>query len=94
MAQRRRPKATPPWSSEAASLGAELRTRRKSLGLTQAELARFAGCGLAYLYELETGKPTMRLDKLLDVLHALGLRLRLERGKGTLVTDQPTGSSS
>jgi y4mF family transcriptional regulator len=85
MAKRRPP---PPWSTEAIALGQALRARRKSLGLTQAELARFAGCGLAYLYELETGKPTMRLDKLLDVLSALGLRLRLERGKGALLTDE------
>ena len=39
-----------------ARLGAALRNRRKSLGLTQQELARLAGCGLAFLYELESGK--------------------------------------
>jgi HTH-type transcriptional regulator / antitoxin HipB len=96
MASRRRqaPPPTPaPWAREAAQLGATLRARRKALGLTQEDLARFAGCGLAFLYELETGKPTLRLDKLLDVLQVLGLALRLEHGKTPLVVIADAESS-
>lgn len=66
------------------ALGRALRRRRKELGLTQAALARFAGCGLAFLYELESGKATVRLDKLLAVLQVLGLTLRLEPGREPL----------
>ena len=68
-------------------LGAALRNRRKSLGLTQQELARLAGCGLAFLYELESGKATVRLDKLLGVLGVLGLELSLVEGKDALGVD-------
>jgi y4mF family transcriptional regulator len=68
-------------------LGAALRNRRKSLGLTQQELARLAGCGLAFLYELESGKATVRLDKLLGVLGVLGLELSLVEGKNALGVD-------
>ena len=71
----------------AAQLGAALRARRKSLGLTQRELARLAGCGLAFLYELESGKATVRLDKVLAVLDVLGLELSLVEGKNALSVD-------
>jgi HTH-type transcriptional regulator / antitoxin HipB len=70
-------------------LGTAIRGRRKALGLTQEALARFAGCGLAFLYELETGKPTVRLDKLLSVLQVLGMTLRLEPGREPLTIEMP-----
>jgi HTH-type transcriptional regulator/antitoxin HipB len=70
-----------------AHLGAALRARRKSLGLTQEELCRLAGCGLAFLYELESGKPTVRLDKVLAVLGVLGLELSLAEGRHPLRVD-------
>jgi y4mF family transcriptional regulator len=68
-------------------LGAALRARRKSLGLTQEELCRLAGCGLAFLYELESGKATVRLDKVLAVLGVLGLELALAEGRHPLRID-------
>ena len=58
--------------------------RRRELSMTQIEVARLAGCGPDFLYDLENGKPTLRLDKLLDVLSVLGLELRLADGKGAL----------
>ena len=86
--------SSPSWADDAARLGLALRTRRKALGLTQYDLARFAGCGVAFLYELETGKPTLRLGKLLDVLHVLGLSLRLDRGKVPLAIAQELDDES
>lgn len=71
----------------AAPWARALRARRKALGLTQRELSEYAGCGPAFLYELEQGKQTLRLDKLLDVLEVLGLRLRMEPGGRGLVVD-------
>lgn len=65
-------------------LGLAIRRRRKELGLTQQALAELAGCGLAFLYDLERGKPSVRLDKVLDVLDVIGLELRLEEGRGGL----------
>jgi HTH-type transcriptional regulator/antitoxin HipB len=80
-------KATKPVSPT-VSLGLALRRRRKSLGLTQEELGRLAGCGLAFLYELESGKPTVRLDKVLAVLGVLGFELSLVEGKRRLGIDE------
>jgi len=69
------------------TLGRAVRARRRALKLTQAELAHLAGCGLAFLYDLEVGKPSVRLDKVLDVLGALGLSLRIEPGRVLLALD-------
>lgn len=62
------------WRS-GKQLGAAVRGARACMGLTQAELARRAAVGLKFLYELESGKDTLRADKVLDVLDALALRL-------------------
>jgi HTH-type transcriptional regulator/antitoxin HipB len=68
----------------ATRLGSELRARRKLLRLTQEELAVLAGCGPDFLYDLERGKPTVRLDKLVPVLDVLGLELKVgPRGPAT-----------
>lgn len=59
----------------AAALGAAVRARRRRLGLRQEELADLAGCSERFVHTLETGKPTVRLDKVLAVLTVLGLDL-------------------
>ncbi len=66
-------------------LGESIRNRRKALSLTQRELADFASCGEAFIHLLEHGKPTVRLDKVLDVLYALGLQFKLEEGKEKII---------
>lgn len=65
-----------PITSE--QLGAAIRAARKAQGLRQDELAGAAGVGLRFVVELERGKPSVQLDKVLAVLAALGLTLRVE----------------
>lgn len=60
--------------------GAQVRTRRRALGLTQQEVAELADVAVRTVHAVETGKATVRLDALLAVLSAVGLRLTLERG--------------
>ena len=74
-------------SSRSGAFGATVRQRRKQLGITQQELAELAECGALFVLQLEHGKPTVRLDKLLAVLNVLNLQLRLEIGNGGLVAD-------
>lgn len=62
------------WRS-GEQIGAAVRGARERMGLTQAELARRAAVGLKFLYELESGKDTLRADKVLDVLEVLALEL-------------------
>lgn len=52
-----------------------IRQRRKSLKLTQVELSEKSGTGLRFIRELEKGKPTLRMDKVNDVLNLFGYKL-------------------
>lgn len=54
------------------ALGQTVLQARKQLGLTQPQLALAAGVGVRFIVDLEAGKPTIRLETLLKVLHALG----------------------
>ena len=60
------------------SLGQAARAARKQLGLTQPQLALAAGVGVRFIVELEAGKPTLRLENVLRVLHALGAKLTVD----------------
>lgn len=52
-----------------------IKERRKTLGLTQFELADRAGVGLRFIRDLEQGKQTLRMDKVNQVLALFGQRL-------------------
>lgn len=62
----------------AEQLGKNIRAARKSLNLTQPELALVAGVGVRFIVDLESGKPTVQLQKTLDVLAALGADLSIQ----------------
>ena len=68
-------------------LGGAIKRRRKLLNLTQRDLADLAGCAERLVHEVESGKRTVRMDRLLALLAALGLQLRLEEGRHGLVVD-------
>ncbi len=53
-------------------LGDFVKGLRKSMKLTQPELAEKAGVGLRFVRELEQGKETLRLDKVNQVLQLFG----------------------
>lgn len=59
----------------------QIKNLRKKLGLTQIDFAKRTGVGLRFLRELEGGKPTVRLDKLNQVLDFLGVHLELMRNE-------------
>lgn len=56
-----------------------VKERRKALGHTQADVASFCGVGLRFLSELENGKETLQLGKVLKVMNILGLDLSARR---------------
>lgn len=61
-----------------SDLGAIIALARKSRGYTQQEFADIAGVGRRFVSDLENGKATVQLGKLLQVLTALGLDLELK----------------
>jgi HTH-type transcriptional regulator/antitoxin HipB len=58
-------------------LGAAIRARRKQLKVTQKDLAMTCGAGLRFISDLEKGKPTCQIGKVLQVVQALGLEIRI-----------------
>ncbi len=58
-----------------SDLGAAVRNARKSKRLTQQEFADLAGVGRRFLSELESGKPTLEIGKVLKVAAAAGIQL-------------------
>jgi y4mF family transcriptional regulator len=57
-------------------IGELVRSARKSLGVTQKDLAMTSGTGLRFIIDLEKGKPTCQLGKVLTVLHTLGIKIK------------------
>jgi y4mF family transcriptional regulator len=53
-------------------IGRFVRTRRKTEHLSQRELAELAGVGPRVVWELERGKPTLRMDVVNAVLRVFG----------------------
>ena len=66
----------------------QIKNLRKKNALTQIEFARRAGVGLRFLRELEQGKMTVRMDKLMQVLDFLGYHLELKRNEVLHSTEQ------
>lgn len=58
-------------------IGAAVKATRKRLGVTQRDLAMTSGTGLRFISDLEQGKPTCQLGKVLSLLHTLGITLEL-----------------
>ena len=65
----RRPSSTP------VTIGRTMRERRTALKLSQQDLADAAGVGRRFVSELEAGKATAELGKVIAVGNALGLTL-------------------
>jgi y4mF family transcriptional regulator len=70
---------------DVAAIGQIIREERKELGLRQDELAAASGVGLRFLVELERGKPTVQMGKVLDVISALGCELQIKRPDGIVI---------
>ena len=53
---------------EKTTLSQTVKKLRKEYGLTQEELALKSGVGLNFVRQLEQGKPTLRMDKVNQLL--------------------------
>lgn len=62
----------------AQDLGRFLTELRTDRGLTQAQLADDLGISRRYVYEIESGKPSLYSDRLFATLRLLGAHLTIE----------------
>ena len=56
-------------------LGAVIREQRKRLALKQLDLAGLGNTGNRFIVDVENGKPTVQLQKVLDLMELLGLEV-------------------
>ena len=68
----KKPKAT---SGIAMPLSVQVKGMRKAAGLTQAAMAKRTGVGLRFVRDVEQGKPSVRLDKVNQVLVLFGYHI-------------------
>lgn len=63
----------------AAEVGRIVREQRQALNLRQVDLAGVGNTGNRLIVDIERGKPTVQLQKVLDVLDLLGLELAVRQ---------------
>lgn len=68
-------------AATAADIGAAVRKKRREDGLTLADAAALCGVGYRFMSDLENGKATVQVGKVLQVLTALGLDVTIEARK-------------
>ncbi len=64
-------------------IGILVRQERKQQGLTQEQLAAHCGIGIRFLRELEQGKETCHVGKVLHVVQMLGVNLFCAKRNGS-----------
>lgn len=62
-----------------AALGAAIRCVRKEQCLTQLDVAGLGATGNRVIVDIENGKPTVQLQKVMDLIELLGLELIIRR---------------
>ncbi len=58
-----------------SDVGEIVESIRKQQGLTQLDVSGLTGLGVRFMVDLEKGKPTIQMQKVLDVLTQLGLEI-------------------
>ena len=64
--------------SSPADIGILVRRKRKADGLILADAAAMCNVGYRFLSDLENGKPTAHIGKILQVLSGLGLEITIQ----------------
>lgn len=61
------------------SLGKSIKERRKQLNYTQKFLAEVTGLSISFISDLEHGKETAEIGKILFLVNTLGMDLSIEK---------------
>ena len=60
-------------------IGEIVKKSRKEQDLTQPQLAMACGTGVRFIVDLEAGKETCQIGKVLNVIQMLGLKVRVDK---------------
>lgn len=63
---------------DAKDIGELLRRARKRQGLTQQELADLVGVGVRFVSEVERGKGSAEIDRVIELLRGVGIDVFLQ----------------
>lgn len=63
-------------------MGLAVKKRREDIGLTQQQLADQSGVSRSWIAQVETGKPSFDVYKVLQVFSILGLQLEVKERPG------------
>lgn len=63
---------------DSKELGEEIKKKRKSLGYTQTDISMRTGLSASFISEVERGKETAEIGKVLLLLSILGLNVLVE----------------
>lgn len=66
-------------------LGLLIKKERKMKGLTQTQLGELTGTSINFISQIEAGKPTAHIGKVLGVLKTLGFEMHFQRGSRGLI---------
>ena len=68
-----------------AKIGETIKKVRKEQKVTQVQLAQLSNVGYRFVLDLEAGKETIQLGKVLAVMETLGMRVNLDLPPGSEV---------
>ena len=66
-------------------LGEAIAAERKRRKLTQSQLADLSDTSINFISQIERGKKTAQIGKVIDVLQILGIQLVIEKGAAGVV---------
>ncbi len=68
--------------TDSEELGNIIRNRRKELKYTQAFLSEYTGLSISFISDVERGKPTVEIGKVIQLTSILGLDINVDvRGR-------------
>lgn len=71
--------------SSVSILGDAIEAERKRRKLTQGQLADLTDTSINFISQIERGKKTAQIGKVIDVLQILGMQLVIEKGAAGVV---------
>ena len=70
------------WITDSEGLGNIIRNRRKELKYTQAFLSEYTGLSVSFISDVERGKTTVEIGKVMQLISILGLDININvRGR-------------